>query len=139
MGPGKLYSKAGIRSKPGKLPSKKLINKLDKESRLFCPGHDKSQQSTQMLENGEVSLEDQSHILNVLGKMCRDLKTIPDSMHIEDCSDLANERRGGSASVSQGMCRGRKVAVKTLHLYVTSDYDERFGVCIKFLRGGTFT
>ena len=92
-----------------------------------------------MLENSEVSLEDQSHIFNVLGKMCRDLKTIPDSLHIEGCSGVANERHGGSASVSQGIYRGRKVAIKTLNLYVTSDYDELFGVCIKSLCGGTFT
>ena len=139
VGSGKPYSVVGMPHKLLEQPSQELINELDKESRPKYPDHDNSQQSTQMLENGEVSLEDRSHVLNVLGKMCRDLKTIPDSTHIEDCFGLANERHGGSASVSHGIYRGRKVAVKSVHLYITSDYDERFGVCIKFLCDGAFT
>lgn len=86
-----------------------------------------------MLEEGDVSFKDQPEFLNVLGKLCRQLKTIPDSMRIGDCSgNLTDEEYGGgSATVSRGEYRGRSVAVKTLNLYLTSDFEDYFDVSTK--------
>ena len=83
-----------------------------------------------MLADGEVPPEDQSLFFNLLGKMCRDLKTIPDSMRIGDCSNVSagEEYEGGFATVFKGKHQGREVAVKTLRFYLTSDSEERFGV-----------
>ncbi|KAF9642090.1 kinase-like protein [Thelephora ganbajun] len=61
--------------------------------------------------------------------MCRHLKTIPGSMRIENCPNdpTGEECDGGCATVSKGKYRDRKVAIKTLRLYLTSDYEEHFG------------
>ena len=119
----------GMPSRPEKQLSQKLMNELDEESCPRYPDCDDSQQNSQMLENNKVPFKDLPRAFNMLGKMCRDLKTIPDSMHIEDCPGLAGEGHfGGSASVSPGIYQGQKVAVKTLRLYITSDYDECFSV-----------
>ena len=86
-----------------------------------------------MLEDGDVSSKDQPELINRLGKMCRQLKTIPDSMHIEHCpiDPMCEEYDGGCATVYRSEYRGRAVAVKTLRLYLTSDFEERFGVSTK--------
>lgn len=86
-----------------------------------------------MLEDGDVSSDDQPQFLNLLGKMCRQLKTIPDSMHIENCLNgpVDEEYGGGCGTVSRGEHRGRPVAIKTLHLYLTSDFEECSGVNTK--------
>ncbi|KAF9645572.1 kinase-like protein [Thelephora ganbajun] len=92
-------------------PGQRLINSVDK-----------------MLEDGNISSRDKPGCLNILGKMCRRLRTIPDSMRIESClgGPTGEEYGGGFATVSRGECRGRAVAIKTLHLYVTSNFEERF-------------
>jgi len=86
-----------------------------------------------VLEDGDVSFEERPEFLNVLGKMCRQLETIPDSMHIENCPNdpMDEEYGGGSGTVSQGEYHGRPVAVKTLHLYLTDDFEQRFSVGTK--------
>jgi hypothetical protein len=86
-----------------------------------------------MLEEGDVSLKDQPEVLNALGKMCCRLKTIPDSMHINICPvDPMDEEYGrGCATVYRGEHRGRSVAIKTLRLYLTSDFEECFGVSVQ--------
>jgi len=83
-----------------------------------------------MLEDGDISPEDQPEFLNKLGKMCRQLETIPDSMRIENCSNgpTDEEYGGGCGTVTRGEHQGRPVAIKTLHLYLTSDFEECFGV-----------
>ena len=83
-----------------------------------------------MLEDGDVSFKDQPEFINRLGKICRQLKTIPDSMHVENCpiDPMGEEYDGGCATVYRSEYRGRAVAVKTLRLYLTSDFEERFGV-----------
>ena len=79
-----------------------------------------------MLEEGDISFDDQHRLLNLLGKMCRQLKTIPNSMHIENCptGDTDEEYEGGGGTVSRGQYQGRPVAIKVLHLYITSNLEE---------------
>jgi hypothetical protein len=49
---------------------------------------------------------------------------IPKSMLIPDCSEGAVEReQGGFTDVLQGTYRGRRVAIKVVHVYLTSDLD----------------
>ena len=87
-----------------------------------------------MLADGEVPLKDQPDFFNRLGKMCRDLKTVPDSMRIGDCSNefVDGEYEGGFATVFKSKHQDREVAVKTLRFYLTSDYEEHFGVSAVF-------
>src|SRR5258706_515295 len=81
-----------------------------------------------MLETGDISFKDQPKFLNILGKLCRQLKTIPDSIHIECCptSQMGEEYGGGCGTVSRGEYRGRPVAVKILHLYLTSEFVKNY-------------
>jgi len=45
-------------------------------------------------------------------------------MHIPDCSeDSVEVESGGFADVSQGMYKGRRVAIKVVRMYITSDLD----------------
>ena len=83
-----------------------------------------------MLEDGDVPFEDQPEAINTLGKMCRQLKTIPDSMHIKNCQvdSTSEEFSGGFANVYRGLHRGQAVAVKAMRLYITSNLEESFGV-----------
>jgi len=83
-----------------------------------------------MLESGDVPLKDRPKFLNKLGKMCSELKTIPDSIRIENHPDgpAVEERHGGCATVSRGEYRGRPVAIKTLHQYLTGDPEALFRV-----------
>ena len=86
-----------------------------------------------MLEEGDVSFKDKPEVLNTLGKMCRRLKTIPHSMRIENCpiDPMDEEYDGGCATVYRGQYMGRPVAIKTLRLYLTSDFEECFAVSVK--------
>jgi len=45
-------------------------------------------------------------------------------MHIPDCSEGSTEvASGGCADVSQGTYEGRRVAIKVVRVYITSDLD----------------
>ena len=45
-------------------------------------------------------------------------------MHIPDCSeDSVEVESGGFADVSQGTYQGRRVAIKVVRAYITSDLD----------------
>ena len=55
---------------------------------------------------------------------------IPKSMHIQDCSkDSVEVACGGSANVSQGMYKGRLVAVKAVRVHA-SDIDTVLSVSV---------
>jgi hypothetical protein len=53
-------------------------------------------------------------------------------MHIPDCSKGAVEvERGGFADVSQGTYKGRKVAIKVVRVYITSDLHVILSVSLR--------
>jgi len=61
-------------------------------------------------------------LFNKLCKTCSQHLVIPTSMHIPDCSeDSVEVESGGFADVSQGMYEGRRVAIKVVRVYITSD------------------
>ena len=63
-------------------------------------------------------------LLNKLCKTCSRHHVIPSSMHIPDCSEGSVEvESGGFADVSQGTYEGRRVAIKVVRVYITSDLD----------------
>ena len=52
-------------------------------------------------------------------------------MHIPDCSkDSTEVKYGGFADVSPGLYKGRRVAIKAVRVYVTSDLDVIRGVSV---------
>lgn len=63
-------------------------------------------------------------LFNKLCKTCSRRRVIPKSMNIPDCSkDSMEVECGGFANVSQSTYQGRRVAVKVIRVYVTSDLD----------------
>lgn len=63
-------------------------------------------------------------LFNKLCKTCSRHRVIPKSMHIPDCSEGSVEIEfGGFANVSLSTYNGRRVAVKLVRVYVTSDLD----------------
>jgi len=63
-------------------------------------------------------------LLNRLCKTCSRHCVIPTSMHIPDClEDSVEVESGGFADVSLGTYEGRRVAIKVVRAYVTSDLD----------------
>jgi len=63
-------------------------------------------------------------LFNKLCKTCSRHLVIPTSMHIPDCSeDSVEVESGGFADVSQGTYEGRRVAIKVVRMYITSDLD----------------
>ena len=53
-------------------------------------------------------------------------------MHIPDCSkDSVEVERGGFADVSQGTYQGRRVAIKVVRVYATSDLDVILSVSLR--------
>lgn len=55
-------------------------------------------------------------------------------MRIESCfvDPMNKEYDGGSVAVFRGEYQGRPVAIKTLRLYITGDFEACFGVSDKF-------
>jgi len=71
-----------------------------------------------------MSDQDRLKLLNKLCKTCSQHRVIPTSMHIPDCSeDSVEVESGGFADVSQGTYEGRRIAIKVVRVYVTSDLD----------------
>ena len=71
-----------------------------------------------------MSNRERLKLLNKLCKTCSRHRVIPTSMHIPDCSEGSVEVEcGGFADVSKGSYEGRRVAIKVVRMYVTSDLD----------------
>ena len=71
-----------------------------------------------------MSDQERLKLFNKLCKTCSRYRVIPTSMHIPDCSQGAEEvEYGGFADVSRGTYGGRRVAIKVVRAYVTSDLD----------------
>ena len=78
----------------------------------------------QRLENDAVLDRERLKLLNELCKICSRHRVIPKSMHIPDCLEGTVEvESGGFADVSQGTYEGRRVAIKVVRAYITSDLD----------------
>jgi len=81
-------------------------------------------------------MSDQKRIklFNKLCKTCSRYRVIPTSMHIPDCSEGSEEvESGGFADVSQGTYEGRRVAIKVVRMYITSDQDAIYSVSLLFV------
>jgi hypothetical protein len=60
-------------------------------------------------------------------------------MHTPDCSkDSVEVERGGFADVSQGTYQGRRVAIKIVRVYVTSDLDVILRVSLRSASSGLY-
>jgi len=71
-----------------------------------------------------MSDQERLKLLNKLCKTCSRHHVIPTSMHIPDCSEHSVKvESGGFADISQGTYEGRRVAIKVVRAYVTSDLD----------------
>jgi len=68
-------------------------------------------------------------LFNKLCKTCSRHRVIPKSMYVPDCSEGSVEVEcGGFANVSQSTYEGRRVAVKVVRVYITSDLDHILSV-----------
>jgi len=78
-----------------------------------------------------MSERDRLKLFNKLCKTCSRHRVIPKSMHIPDCSEGSVEiTSGGFADVSQGIYEGRRVAIKVVRIYTTSDLDVTLSVSL---------
>ena len=104
---------------------------MDKVGPSTFPTLAQDQHEPQRLESHTISDRERRKLLNKLCKTCSRHRVIPKSMDIPDCSDGSVEiERGGFADVSQGTYEGRRVAVKAVRVYITSDLDVIFGVSL---------
>lgn len=74
--------------------------------------------------------EDRHKLLNILCKTCSRQRMIPNSMRVDGRlnGELTEECRGGYATVFKAEHRGYIVAVKTVRIYLTSDFGKCFRV-----------
>jgi len=71
-----------------------------------------------------VSDQERLKLFNELCKTCSRHRVIPTSMHIPDCSEGSVEVEcGGFADISQGTYEGRRVAIKVVRVYASSDLE----------------
>ena len=72
-------------------------------------------------------------LFNKLCKTCSQYRVLPTSMRSPDCSEGSEEvEYGGFADVSRGTYEGRRVAIKVVRMYVTSDLDAIYSVSLLF-------
>jgi len=70
-------------------------------------------------------------LFNRLCKTCSRHRAIPKSMHIPDYSkDSVEMECGDCANVSRGTYGGRRVAIKVVRVYTTSDLDVILSVSV---------
>ena len=75
---------------------------------------------------------DRGKLLNALCKMCSLQRTIPKSMHMENClnEDSTEDDDEGRANMFRGKHKGLPVGVKIVHLYLTGDFGKYLSVSI---------
>jgi len=79
---------------------------------------------SQCLENDAMSDRERLKLFNKLCKTCSRHRVIPRSMHIPDCLEGSVEVEcGGFANISRGTYEGRRIAIKVVRVYVSSDLD----------------
>ena len=78
-----------------------------------------------------MSDRERQKLFNKLCKTCSRYRVIPKQMRIPDCSEGSVEVEcGGFANVSRSTYKGRRVAVKVVRAYVTSDLDAILSVSL---------
>jgi len=109
----------------------RLVNEMDKASSSTFSTFLQDQYELQRLENEAMSDRDRLKLFNKFCKTCSRHRVIPKSMHIPDCSGGSVEvTSGGSADVSQGVYEGRRVAIKVVRVYITSDLNAILSVSL---------
>jgi len=75
---------------------------------------------------------DRHQLLNDLCKMCSRRRVVPTSMRTVSClkGEPTEEYNGGHGIIFRSELKGHAVAVKTLRLYLTSDFDKCLSVCM---------
>ena len=95
-----------------------------------------------MLETNLISPKERPTFLNSLFKMCYRQPNLPSSMVITGLRNVATaaECGGGSAEVYRGDFDGRRVAVKTIRIYLNRNRSHELSVGTPFrtLRGNQF-
>ena len=83
----------------------------------------------QMLDHTACD-EDRHKLLNILCKMCSRKRMIPKSMHVDERlnGELIEKYYEGQAIISRTEHNGRPVAVKTVRIYLTGDFDKCLSV-----------
>jgi len=71
-------------------------------------------------------------LFNKLCKKCSRNRVVPKSMNIPDCSEGSVEVEcGGFANILQSTYNQRRVAVKVMRMYITSDLDVILSVSLQ--------
>ena len=74
---------------------------------------------------------DRGKLLNALCRMCSLQRTIPKSLHMENClNEESTEDDEGCPNMFRGKHKGRAVGVKIVRLYLTGDFGKYFSVSI---------
>ena len=73
---------------------------------------------------------DRRKLLNALCKMCSLQRTIPKSMHMDNClnEESTEDDDEDRANVFRGKHKGRPVGVKIVRLYLTGDFGKYYSV-----------
>ena len=77
-----------------------------------------------------VCNEDRHKLLNILCKTCSRHRMIPTSIHMDKrlSRELIEEDSRGQANIFRTEHNGRQAAVKTVRIYLTSDFEKCFSV-----------
>jgi hypothetical protein len=74
--------------------------------------------------------EERHRLLNILGEMCSHQRMVPKSMQLDMglTGEMTEEHNEGYAVVFRAQHNGRPVAVKTMRIHLTSDFDKCLSV-----------
>ena len=81
-----------------------------------------------MLDRARLDQE-RHELLNILCKMCSRQRMLPNSMHVGRLTgELVEAERGGNTVVFRAQHNNRSVAVKTIRITMSCDFDKRHSV-----------